>query len=115
MKTHYYKQYIIDICEERHLTVDEIVLELQKVFKEVGKSSIYRNLDELVSEWKLKKLTWVWNKSYFEKEKEDHAHLIDTKSWKIMDFDLQDVINLWALPKNFQTKDFDIKIYWAFT
>jgi len=32
MKTHYYKQYIVDICDDKHLTVDEIVSELQTVF-----------------------------------------------------------------------------------
>ena len=114
MKTHYYKQYIIDICEEKHLTVDQIVSELQSIFKEVGKSSIYRNVEELVQEWKLKKLSWLWNKTYFEKEKEDHIHLIDKTSWKIVDFDLRDVIQLSNLPDNFKTEDFDIKIYWQF-
>lgn len=114
MKTHYYKQYIIDICDGKHLTVDEIVFELQKVFKDVGKSSIYRNVDDLIQEWKLKKLTGFWNKCYFEKEKEDHIHLIDKTSWEIVDFDLHDVIELSKLPANFKTEDFDLKIYGQF-
>jgi len=114
MKTHYYKQYIVDICDDKHLTVDEIVSELQTVFKEVGKSSVYRNVEELVKEKKLRKLSWLWNKCYFEKEKEDHVHLIDKSSWKIVDYDLKDIIKFSQLPDNFKTEDFDIKIYGQF-
>ena len=115
MKTHYYKQYIVDICDGRHLTVDQIVNELQKVFKDVGKSSIYRNVDDLVKSGELKKLTWFGNKCYFEKEKESHIHLIDRTSWKIVDFDGSEILKLSNLPDNFKTEDFDIKIYWVFS
>ena len=115
MKTHYYKQYIIDICDWKHLTIDDIMLELESTFKEVGKSSIYRNLHELVQQWELRKLNWAWNKSYFEKNKESHVHLIDTKSGQIVDFDIQDVGKTLQLPDNFKTEDFDIKIYGQFS
>ena len=114
MKIHYYKQYIIDICDGEHFTIDDIVHELQSTFKEVGKSSVYRNLQELVKEGKLKKLNWAWDKAYFEKNKENHIHLIDTKSGEIVDFDIKDISKTLKLPNNFKTEDFDRKIYGQF-
>jgi len=50
MKTHYYSEKIIEICTHKHLVVDEIYTELLKDFPEVGKSSIYRNVEELSME-----------------------------------------------------------------
>ena len=49
MKTHYYTQDIINICNKKHLTVEEIFEEISKIFPSAGKSSIYRNVEELVN------------------------------------------------------------------
>jgi Fe2+ or Zn2+ uptake regulation protein len=50
MKTHFYTQEIINICDNNHLTVDEIFELLSKNFPNAGKSSIYRNVEELSKE-----------------------------------------------------------------
>jgi Fe2+ or Zn2+ uptake regulation protein len=50
MKTHYYTKDIIDICDNKHLTVDEIFQYFSKKYPEAGKSSIYRNVEGLVCE-----------------------------------------------------------------
>lgn len=113
MKTHFYTQEIINICDNNHLTVDEIFELVSKKFPTAWKSSIYRNVEELSNKWELKKVVWAWKKTYFEKAKSDHVHLIDTESWKIMDFDL-DIISSLKLPEWFEANDFDIKIYWKF-
>lgn len=47
MKTHFYTQDIIDICDNNHLTVDEIFEMVAKKHPNAGKSSIYRNVEEL--------------------------------------------------------------------
>lgn len=57
MKTHFYTQEIIDICENKHLSVDEIFTSISEKYPEAGKSSIYRNVEELTSHGKLKKVT----------------------------------------------------------
>jgi Fe2+ or Zn2+ uptake regulation protein len=49
MKTHYYTQDIINICDMKHLTVEEIFEEISKNFPDAGKSSIYRNVEQLVA------------------------------------------------------------------
>ena len=112
MKTHYYTKDIIKICDKKHLTVDEIFKEISKIFPEAWKSSIYRNVEQLVESWELRKVIWIWKKAYFEKNIWDHIHLIDEKTWEI--FDLEEKLEIKNLPKNFNVKNMDIKIFWKF-
>lgn len=112
MKTHYYTQNIINICDKKHLTVEEIFSEISELFSEAGKSSIYRNVEELVKSWELKKVTWIWKKAYFEKNNWDHIHLVDKNTWKI--FDLEEKISIKNLPKNFNISWMDVNIFGDF-
>jgi hypothetical protein len=66
----------------------------------------------LAESGKLRKLCGVWKKAYFEKEKGDHIHLIDTNTWEIMD--LQECFTFPGLPKDFKMSGMDIKLYWEF-
>jgi Fe2+ or Zn2+ uptake regulation protein len=113
MKKHYYKDDIIDICDKKHLTVEEIFSKINKKFPESGKSSIYRNVEQLVESGELRKVIWIWKKAYFEKNNWDHIHLIDKNTWEIFDFD--ENIEIKNLPNNFNIKNRDIKIFWAFS
>lgn len=113
MKKHYYDSVIEEVCNDKHLTVNEIFEEILKKFPKAWKSSIYRNVDRMTDEWKLKKLTWFWNKAFFEKVKGAHIHLVDEATWEIFDFDISQ-LNIPNLPKNFITKEIDIKIIWNF-
>ncbi len=117
MKTHFYTTYITQICDNQHLSVDEIFIKVSQEFLEAGKSSIYRNVEELVKKWVLKKVTGIWKKAYFEKAKTPHAHLIDEKSWEITDIEFKnlDKIFLKNIPNNFSVSNMDIKIFGKFT
>jgi len=112
MKIHYYTKDIIDICDMKHLTVEQIFEKITIKFPEAGKSSIYRNVEQLVENGDLRKVTWIWKKAYFEKNNWNHIHLIDEKSWAI--FDLEEDIEIKNLPSNFKTSNMDIKIFWSF-
>lgn len=112
MKNHYYKKDILEICDKKHLTVEQIFEEISNKFSDAGKSSIYRNVEDMVKKWDLRKVVWIWKKAYFEKEKGNHIHLIDTNSWSIIDVD--QCVNFWNLPKDFKISDMDIKIFWEF-
>lgn len=114
MKTHYYTQDIIDICDNKHLTVDEIFSYISKKYPQAWKSSIYRNVEELALDWVLKKVVWASKKTYFEKTKTPHIHLIDEKTWDIFDLDLETYPNF-SLPKWFEANSYDIKIFWKFS
>ncbi len=113
MKTHFYTQDIIDICENKHLTVDEIFGYVWEKHPTAGKSSIYRNVEELCADGKLRKVVGASKKTYFEKAKHDHIHLIDQETWEIFDYDLINLPDL-KIPENFQIKDMDIKIFGTF-
>ena len=113
MKTHYYTDEIIKICYNKHLTVSEIFSLLSKKFPDAWKSSIYRNVEELVEKGELNKVIWIWKKAYFEKNKWNHIHLIDKHTWEIKDLD--ENIKVLNLPKNFKVSNMDIKIFWEFS
>ncbi len=113
MKTHYYTNEIIDICDCKHLTVAEIYDIISKKYPEAWKSSIYRNVEELVEKGDLRKVNWIWKKAYFEKNKWNHIHLIDNNTWEIKDLD--ENISIPNLPKWFKVSDIDIKIFWEFS
>lgn len=113
MKTHYYTQDIINICDKKHLSVDEIFEYIKKIHPEAGKSSIYRNVESLAKDWTLRKVNWVWSKAFFEKDFWDHIHLIDIKTWEI--FDYENNICLPNLPSWFKATNVDLKIFWEFS
>ncbi|RAL57598.1 hypothetical protein BLD25_01550 [Candidatus Gracilibacteria bacterium GN02-872] len=112
MKTHYYKEDILEICKNKHLTVEEIFSELSKLYPEAGKSSVYRNVEEMVKDGELKKVVGVGKKAYFENTKHKHIHLIDKNTGEI--FDLDENLKILNLPKNFIVSDMDIKIFGEF-
>ena len=114
MKIHYYLDDIVEICNMQHLTVEEIYSRLLKLDKNISKSSVYRNVEELAKAWKLKKICWVGKKSYFEKNIWDHIHLVDENLWTIVDLDISKLV-LPELPKNFKMNNLDVKVYWSFS
>lgn len=113
MKTHYYRDDIMKICDKNHLTVEEIFEKLSKIYDDAWKSTVYRNVEEMVKSWDLKKVVWVWKKAYFETNIWNHIHLIDINTWFIMD--LQDEVMIPNLPKNFKMTDLDIKLFGEFS
>ena len=113
MKKHYYYDSIVELCDNNHLTIEEIISGLEKRFDTVWKSSIYRNVEDLIIEWRLKKLVLAWKEVYYEKTKTNHIHLIDINTWTIMDIEESFTLPI-KIPDNFVTKNLDIKIYWEF-
>jgi Fur family iron response transcriptional regulator len=112
MKLHYYYDEILALCENQHLTVDAIFSHLSHENPQIWKSSIYRNVEDLVEKGSLKKLVWIGKKAYFETNKWPHIHLVDTHTGAILDFHSQ--VDVPSLPKNFQVHDMDLKIYGKF-
>lgn len=112
MKKPYYYDDILKICSDNHLTVDDIFSELKKIYPSIWISTVYRNVEDLVKRWKLKKIKNIWKKAYFEKNKWFHIHLLDNKTWKILDLEPDD-FNI-KLPENFKVEDMEITILWEF-
>ncbi len=112
MKKHFYLEDILNICDHNHLSANEIYTQLKKKYKDLSKASIYRNIQQLVKEWKLNEIK-IKNKknSFYEKNIWTHIHFID-QNWNITDIDLSNQnINI-NLPKWFQKNKIEITIYW---
>ena len=113
MKLCYYKEDIFNVCMNNHLTVDTIFEKIKEQCPNVWRSTIYRNVEDMVKEGKLKKITGIWTKAIYEAYKEPHAHLIDEKTGEVLDIEVSK-LNI-KIPDNIKVSNFDIKIYWEFT
>jgi Fe2+ or Zn2+ uptake regulation protein len=112
MKKHYYTDEILQICDNHHLTVDEIFEQIQKKFPDAGRSSIYRNVEKMTKDNLLTKINGVGNKALFEKTKHDHAHFVCQNSGKVYDIELDSLKILdGKIPEEYKVKGVDIKIY----
>lgn len=112
-KKHYYKGEIAHYCLYKHLTVDEIFEYMQKFHPQIGRSTIYRNVEELVQEGKLKRIAGAGQKTIYEGKVETHAHLICRKSGKIQDLPFS-AEYLQNIPAKFKISELDINIYGEF-
>jgi Fe2+ or Zn2+ uptake regulation protein len=56
MKKHYYLEDIISLCTYKHLSADEIFLELKKIYPTIAQASVYRNLERLIKGHVLNKI-----------------------------------------------------------
>nr|MDD3720680.1 transcriptional repressor [Candidatus Gracilibacteria bacterium] len=110
MKLHYYIEDIIEICDDTHLTAEEVFLKVKEKYKDAGKSSIYRNLEDLSKKGILKKVEGLGKKTYFEKDKGNHVHLVDTNTGEIIDF-CPLKFDTSFLPPNFSLESMDLKFF----
>jgi hypothetical protein len=86
-------------------------VKMRKKFDRIGIATVYRNLDKLVDDWELMKLTGVFDKTYYEKNKWPHAHLIDTERFAIVDVKL-DPKSL-NFPDGFVLKETQMHFVWS--
>lgn len=75
----------------------------------IGKSTVYRNIETLVSEGILRKFAGINGKSYYECNWETHAHLVDEKTGILCDFPLEN-IQIRDLPDGYEVSEVRIEI-----
>ncbi len=113
MKKHFYKDEIAKYCLNQHFTVDDIFEYIHQKYPQAGRSTVYRNVEELVKERRLKKIAGAGNKFVYEGKVKPHAHLICRKSNTITDIPFsENVLN--QIPRDFKVEDLDINIYGEF-
>ncbi|MDD4151739.1 MAG: transcriptional repressor [Candidatus Gracilibacteria bacterium] len=113
MKTHAYLSVIKEVCCDNHCNVDQIYEKIKETCPKVGRSTVYRNVEEMSKEGILTKLSGIGDKSIYELTKGNHIHLIDTETGMIKDLDI-DNITIPGLPKNFKIEFSDIKLFGKF-
>jgi len=108
MKTHKYLDEILEICKNKHLTVEEISELLKEKEITAGVATIYRWVKHLVKNWKMRKIEWINKTNYYETLCEPHIHFIDEETGQILDLPMDKI----SLPDWIFDKISDIRIIW---
>lgn len=112
MKKHYYLSDILQICNHKHLSAEDIFLLLKKKYPRIAKGSVYRNLDKLVEQKKLNKIKALDNKTLYEWIITPHIHFICQKTGVVTDIPFDLSILKIPLPKWYVLDYVDIVVYW---
>lgn len=56
MRVHQYREVIQKTCHCRHLSAEEIFDEIKKTHPQVGRATIYRNIEQMFSDNLLRKI-----------------------------------------------------------
>ena len=91
MSKHKYTDDILKICENNHLTWEEIFLKLKEKHPEVWLATVYRSINFLVKNWKLRKITTIKWKVYYETFTKQHFHFINEETGQIIDISPEDI------------------------
>lgn len=113
-----YKTEIVRLLDNgQHRTADHIFKKLKKDYLFLGIGTVYRNLQELVDEWKIMKTSGILDKVIYEKAKPLHWHIVCHKSLMIFDVDISHLMienNL--IPENFNLQSINVIFdghFWA--
>ena len=112
---HRYKQEILHMIGDDHITAQNLHGKLQKLYPYIGLGTVYRNLTELVEEEKIMKTSGLIEHTVYEQMKPVHGHIVCKWSTKIYDISI-DMIDLEKvnLPENFKLEEITISFYGYF-
>lgn len=110
MKVHMYKKEIINICLYNHLTVDEIFEKIKVLYPKIGRSTVYRNVEEMSNKWELVKLNINWWKNIYEANIWKHCHFLCKKTWKIFDINVKNIE--FDIPEWWEVNNVEVNLYW---
>lgn len=109
MRIHKYRSIILETCHCRHLSADEIYDAIKKNHPEIGKATIYRNIEQMSQDNFLRKIPGPSGKNYFESNDTPHAHLVDDKSKIFCDFPIENV-KIYGIPDGYEIAEICIHI-----
>ncbi len=108
MKKPMYMEEILEICYNNHLTVEEILNKLKKKFPKVWIATVYRSVNFLVKEWKMRKIENINKTTYYETLDKPHLHFIDEETWEIIDIPFESI----EIKSPIFEQISDIRIFW---
>ena len=81
------KKLVLDIIENshRHPTAEEVFFEARQQMPNIALGTVYRNLNSLVDEGLVRRITLSGTPDRFDKTKCDHDHLVCQKCGKLKD------------------------------
>lgn len=116
MNKHRYKQEIYLLVEGGYRTADQIFSQLKKNYPNVWIGTVYRNLQELIDEKKIEKISGIMDKNIYEIKKwpEDsiHGHLVCENSEKVISIDMSKLKNFdFGIPEDFELDKVEVIFY----
>ena len=108
MKSHKYLDEVKNICKKRHLTVEDILVELKKKHPKVWIATVYRAVNFLVKTWEMRKIENIDKIAYYETIVDSHIHFIDEETWEIIDIP----VDKFQLDNSLFETITDIRIIW---
>ena len=81
------KRLVLDIIESshKHPTAEEVFFEARQQMPNIALGTVYRNLNALVDEGFVRRITLAWTPDRFDKTNCDHDHLVCQKCGKPKD------------------------------
>lgn len=81
------KKLVLDIIENshKHPTAEEVFFEARQQMPNIALGTVYRNLNSLVDEGFVRRITLSGTPDRFDKKKCDHDHLVCQKCGKLKD------------------------------
>lgn len=109
MRTHKYRDVICDTCHCRHLSAEDIFLELKKKEPNIGRATVYRNIEAMAENGVLRRFPGINGKTYYECNDETHAHLVDEKTGIFCDFPMENITVQW-IPEGYELLEVRLQI-----
>ena len=90
------REIILDYVNHCHChpSADQIYQEVKKVLPTISFSTVYRNLNQLIEQKLIKKVSLDGQKYIFDDVAEEHVHFYCTKCGKLKDIWLPDELNI---------------------
>lgn len=71
-----------------HATADEVYRDVRKDYPHISKGTVYRNLNDLDREGKIKRRTSLGNADRFDQITSDHYHVVCERCGRVFDVDM---------------------------
>lgn len=109
MRKHQYRDIICDTCECKHLSADDIYEKVKKKEPQIGRATVYRNIEAMAEEGLIRRFPGINGKTYYECNNATHAHLVDEKSGIFCDFPIEN-IGIKNIPEGYEISEIRIQI-----
>lgn len=98
------KQAIFDwlLGVKTHPTAEEVYQGVKQKMPNIGVATVYRNLDKLAKEGKIRELDIGENKKRYDADISSHQHFICTSCGRVTDMYLSDLLNVAKIVKKVQ-------------
>ena len=109
MRKHQYRDIICNTCECRHLSADDIYEEVRTHEPQIGRATVYRNIEAMAEEGILRRFPGINGKTYYECNAATHAHLVDEATGIFCDFPIENIV-IHDLPVGYTISEIRIQI-----